>query len=336
MAQGRMIQRKISSNKQLPRLLRLLDERYGAPHGAQAVILYTFCIAHLDVEGRMHGDPALVKGNVVPRFAMSAEDVERYLLAMAEVGLVVYYEAEDDRWLYFPGFDSSQPNLRKDREAPSKAPPPDRGSLISAGASPAELGSDAGNGPAEEKRREDQEKRREANSARGRAPARNGQVEQPETAPSQPAEPAEPAEPEWKAEGKPDSPRLGRMVDRWAKDLRPIFEELVSARKRSIDGAHELRPTYGNLVHIAARLEAGARADECLHVIAVAESEVKSGGEPHWFNPVTLFRPDNFARKLAAPIGLRTAREGPTTLRGKAIGVAPVEEPTKSQTGMKL
>lgn len=158
MAQGRMIARKISMNKDLPRLIANLDAKLGAPHGAMAALLYTWSIAHLDVEGRMNGDPNVVKGNIVPRISfITAEFVEVYLVAMAEVGLVVYYEADGDRWLQFPGFASVQVGLRKDRESASRAPRPEAGIII-AGVTPAASRTDAGSGPAEEKGREEKEK----------------------------------------------------------------------------------------------------------------------------------------------------------------------------------
>lgn len=153
MASGRMLQRKISSNKQLPKLIERLDAELGAPHGAMASLLYTWCIAHLDAEGRMHGDVYVVKGQVVPRIAFITTDlIETYLLAMQDVGLVIYYEADDDRWLCFPGFDRNQPNLRKDRESKSTIPSPEQGKRVlrdGGGATPATLRQDSGESPAE-------------------------------------------------------------------------------------------------------------------------------------------------------------------------------------------
>lgn len=153
MASGRMLQRKISSNKQLPKLISMLDERMGAPHGAMASLLYTWSIAHLDAEGRMHGDVHVVKGQVVPRIAfITTELIETYLLAMQEVGLVVYYTADDDRWVAFPGFDRNQPHLRKDRESKSSIPSPEQGERIlrtERGTTPESLRQDSGSSPAE-------------------------------------------------------------------------------------------------------------------------------------------------------------------------------------------
>jgi hypothetical protein len=164
MAQGRMLQRKISRNRDLPRLVALLDERMGEPHGALAALLYTWCIAHLDVAGRMHGDPDVVKGEVVPRIsAITPELVRTYSEAMAEVGLVHYYEADGDRWLEFRGFKDSQPGLRPEKEAASRVPSPSAGtpiSSLSSGPTPELVRSNSRPTPLEvkEKRREVEEK----------------------------------------------------------------------------------------------------------------------------------------------------------------------------------
>jgi hypothetical protein len=131
MASGRMIQRKISRNKKLPTLIDMLDQSMGVPHGSMAALLYTWSIAHLDREGRMHGDPLVVKGEVVPRITfITPELVDVYLRAMAHVGLVQYYEANGDRWLEFPAFEDSQPGMRKGREPESIIPSPAEGRQI--------------------------------------------------------------------------------------------------------------------------------------------------------------------------------------------------------------
>lgn len=131
MAEGRMLRRKISHSKQVARLIALVDQRMGAPHGAYAGLLFTWCIAHLDVEGRMHGDPLVVKSMVAPLLpAVTAEAVEAYLRAAVEVGLVLWYEAREDQWLSFPGFGRSQTGLRKDKEAKPDSPAPEDGKPV--------------------------------------------------------------------------------------------------------------------------------------------------------------------------------------------------------------
>jgi hypothetical protein len=171
MATGRMLQRRISVNKELPRLVQKVDEKLGAPHGAYAALLYTWCIPHLDVEGRMNGDPDVVKGQVVPRLAgVMPESIRTYLETAAELGLVVYYEAGGDLWLEFPAFKTSQPGLRAERETKSTIPPASEGRSI-AGGTPAEVRRDAGDGPAEV---EEEVEREVEDFSPPRAHARNG------------------------------------------------------------------------------------------------------------------------------------------------------------------
>jgi hypothetical protein len=52
------------------------------------------------------------------------EQMERYIREWHDIGLIRWYEAEDDHWIYFPRFEKHQVGLRKDREAPSAIPAP--------------------------------------------------------------------------------------------------------------------------------------------------------------------------------------------------------------------
>jgi len=185
MASGRMLQRSISNSKHIPALIDAVEARLGEPHGERAALLFTWLIPYLDSAGRCNADAAVVKGQVVPRLKKIREDdIPVYLEEMARVGLVDYYDADGDAWLSFPGFDRNQPNLRKDREASSKIPPPSAGipraapNAISC-ATPAQRRSDAGVSPAEEKRSEVKESRQEREPARARvigAPTAEGFV----------------------------------------------------------------------------------------------------------------------------------------------------------------
>lgn len=128
-----MLHRKISLNKEIPRLIAIVDDRLGEPHGAYAALVYTWTIAHLDCDGRMHGDPLVVKSTVATRLgAVGPYHVEAYLLAAAELGLLHYYEIEGDRWIAYPAFTEHQKGIRKDRESPSTIPPPAAGKPINA------------------------------------------------------------------------------------------------------------------------------------------------------------------------------------------------------------
>lgn len=80
-----------------------------------------------------------------------------------------------------------------------------------------------------------------------------------------------------------------------------VLQALNVARKRAIPTARALGPIASNLEQIRARLKEGATVEDCLHVIAVIEAEVrrdKSGEAAQWFDAVTSFRRENFGRKL--------------------------------------
>lgn len=165
MASGRMLQRKISNSHDVAALIERVSADMGCEHGAYAALLFTWCIAHQDVKGRMHGDPRLVRSAVFPLLDhITAVHVTAYLHHMQAVGLVLWYEVDGRRWLAFPGFDGSQPGLRRDREPESIVPEPEQGTPVGAGCLPAQLRQAAGSDPAirpvkEEKGREVEGKR---------------------------------------------------------------------------------------------------------------------------------------------------------------------------------
>ena len=113
MAEGRMLKKQISISKKLTLL-----------KSDSARLLYTWLIPHLDVEGRFSADPAVVKGQIVPRLKMTKKKVWEYLQDMAQNELIILYEDDGDYYLEFTVFEKHQ-NIRKDREAGSKIPPPD-------------------------------------------------------------------------------------------------------------------------------------------------------------------------------------------------------------------
>jgi len=283
MATGRMLSRKISANKDIPRLVRLVDERLGQPHGAFAALLFTWLIAHLDAEGRTSGDPDVVKGNVAPRMPwITSDSVHAYLMAAAELKLVEYYEADGDSWLAFPGFDRNQPWLRKDREAASQIPSPDSG--VSKLATPDQLRSNSGVTPA-------------------LLPPKVSEVKVSKVIVRE--------------------PRAGAVVRRSAatqEQATALLAELSAARRRIDPKARELSPIPANLRHISERLSEGASVDDVRHVIAVCEAECKAIPTAfQWFDAVSPFRADNFARKIA--------RDARTTVT--ATAQSRVAEPAK-------
>ena len=98
----------------------------------------------------------------------------------------------------------------------------------------------------------------------------------------------------------PKAKRAGGVTQEVAALAATLLEELSAAIQRVRPGARVLRPIPGNVEHIAARLADGATAEEVRHVIAVCEAESRHNPTSlQYFNPVSPFRRDNFARHLA-------------------------------------
>ena len=120
MATGRMLKKNISESRRLSELKT-----------DSARMLWTWIIPYLDVEGRFHAAPDMIKGKVVPRLkTFTEENIQEYLNDMNDVGLIQLYEADGDIYLQFRKFDEHQTNLRKDREMPPSIPAPKPENLI--------------------------------------------------------------------------------------------------------------------------------------------------------------------------------------------------------------
>jgi hypothetical protein len=116
MAQGRMLNRRISLNKKVNDL------------SAESALCFTWGIAHLDRDGRIHGDPDLFKQIVVPRRKdITPEKIESFIREWAEKGLVIWYETDGDFYIQYPKFRENQPGMRYEREAASHILPPENG-----------------------------------------------------------------------------------------------------------------------------------------------------------------------------------------------------------------
>ena len=138
MARGRMINSVICSDK---RVNDLTDDT--------SRLAFTWLITFADREGRTHGDPVLLCSMLFPRRRdVTPERMEGYIREWASIGLVLWYEANDDLWLEFPAFDRNQPGLRKDREPVSCIPTPEDGTII-AGCLPDECRMNGGDEPEE-------------------------------------------------------------------------------------------------------------------------------------------------------------------------------------------
>ncbi len=120
MARGRMLNNRISRNKDVAKL--------GELAGGWGLVFYTWMIPHLDCEGRIHGDPLVLKGLVCPRLGwVTSEVIDETVSAAHDLGLLNLYEVDGECYIEFPSFADNQTGLRKSRERPSEIPPPGDG-----------------------------------------------------------------------------------------------------------------------------------------------------------------------------------------------------------------
>jgi len=113
MAEGRMLKKKISLNEAVADLGNDCHR-----------LLFTWGIAHLDVEGRITGNLRGFRGLVAPLLDHITPEVVLAFFQDAELlGLIQRYEVEGEWHVQYPKFAHNQ-NLTKSREAASKRPPP--------------------------------------------------------------------------------------------------------------------------------------------------------------------------------------------------------------------
>lgn len=114
MARGRIINNGICGDK---RINELSDDT--------SRLAFTWLVTFADREGRTYGDPAMVRSMLFPRRDdITIERMTDYLTEWAEKKLIIWYEADGDLWVWFPGFDKNQAGMNKSREAPSRIPEP--------------------------------------------------------------------------------------------------------------------------------------------------------------------------------------------------------------------
>jgi hypothetical protein len=117
MPQGRMLNKKISYDESVNML------------SVKSALLYTWCIPHLDIKGRIIGTSEYLKGNIVPfKKEIKTSEVPELLKEMENLGLVKVYG--QGRYIQFNGFFKNQ-TLHEDREAKSIIPEPNHDKLMS-------------------------------------------------------------------------------------------------------------------------------------------------------------------------------------------------------------
>lgn len=129
MPRGRMLNKEISVSRKLPQV------------SIYARLLFTWTIPHLDVGGKIFGNPDQIKGIVVPYCEdFTIKRIKNCLEELSSKGLIVVYGDENCQYLFFPGFETNQ-NINENRESGSIIPNP----------TPEQLQSNAGETPQEVK-----------------------------------------------------------------------------------------------------------------------------------------------------------------------------------------
>lgn len=139
MPNGRFVSRSISMNEQLAGVSLTAD------------FFFQRMIPHLDNEGRLNGNPAVLKGLVCPlRGEITIENIPALLVELGAAldaaghSMLVWYEVGAQRVLAFPRFEDHQTGMKKDRERQSRLPSPSAATRILAGVDPDHVGHHSG------------------------------------------------------------------------------------------------------------------------------------------------------------------------------------------------
>lgn len=112
MPKGRMLNKRISKDLEVAKL------------SCKTALLYSWCIPHLDVEGRIEASPEIIKGVVMPyREDFTLSVIQKCIEEIAQAEDLILYYGNSHKYMQFLGFNKNQ-TLNKDREAPSEIPAP--------------------------------------------------------------------------------------------------------------------------------------------------------------------------------------------------------------------
>lgn len=119
MATGRMLRGQISVSPQVNDL------------SLKATLLFTWLIPHVDDFGRINAHPRRLKSIIFPmREDISISDIDESLYQMADQGLIILYQIDDEKFLQMTKFDQHQ---RIDKRTASKLPSPEGAVLLDSG-----------------------------------------------------------------------------------------------------------------------------------------------------------------------------------------------------------
>lgn len=117
MAKGRMLNKTISIDMELAKLSK------------ESLLLYTWCIPHLDIKGRIFAEPEQIKGTVVPYLKWcTLKKIKECIVEISRTSLVVYY-GDNFKYLEFTGFAKNQ-TVYEDRESKSVIPDPTQDEIM--------------------------------------------------------------------------------------------------------------------------------------------------------------------------------------------------------------
>jgi len=110
-----MLNKKISIDEEVAKL------------SEKTIILYTWCIPHLDVSGKIFANPNILKGVVVPYLKMfSLKVIEKCLDELSKTSLVLIY-GDEHKYMQFLGFNQNQTiNEHKEAESVIHDPTPEQ------------------------------------------------------------------------------------------------------------------------------------------------------------------------------------------------------------------
>ena len=105
-----------------------IDKRLNSVSEGAENLFYRL-LSKTDDAGRVFADASLIKGQIYPRRDISVKEIESRLKELHEAkdeknrGLIVLYEAKNERYCYFPNFNKHQ-TLRSDIKAKISYPQP--------------------------------------------------------------------------------------------------------------------------------------------------------------------------------------------------------------------
>ena len=113
MPQGRIVLKKICQSKKLAEL---------KTDGAR--LLYTWLLPNVDINGCFSGDEDVIGGQIFTRLKKTAKQINGFLQDLDNVGLIIWYDSNGDKFLQIPDFQEKQPSLNPNKEAESTMPVP--------------------------------------------------------------------------------------------------------------------------------------------------------------------------------------------------------------------